>query len=56
MQRTITKELALVVGCYLTFALAKNLTDPSPVFKAVSNGWSMLKIEDAVALNYEPTV
>ena len=56
MLRTITKELALVVGCYLTFALAKNLTDPSPVLKAVSNGWSVLKIEDAIALNYEPTV
>ena len=56
MLRTITKELTLVVGCYLTFALAKNLTDPSPVLKAVSNGWSVLKIEDAIALNHEPTV
>ena len=54
--RTITKELALVVGCYLTFALAKNLTDPSPVLKAVSNGWSVLRLENALALNYEPFV
>ena len=23
--RTITNELSLVIGCYLTFALAKNL-------------------------------
>jgi hypothetical protein len=51
--RTIAKELALVVGCYLTFALAKNLTDPSPVLKAVSNGWSVLRLESALALNYE---
>lgn len=56
MLRTITKELALVVGCYLTFALAKNLTDPSPVLKAVSNGWSVLRLENALALNYEPFV
>ena len=54
--RTITKELALVVGCYLTFALAKNLTDPSPVLKAVSNGWSVLRLENALALNHEPFV
>ena len=56
MLRTITKELALVVGCYLTFALAKNLTDPSPVLKAVSNGWSVLRFENALNLNYEPFV
>ena len=54
--RTVVKELALVVGCYLTFALAKNLTDPSPVLKAVSNGWSVLRLEHALALNYEPFV
>jgi len=54
--RAITKELALVVGCYLTFALAKNLTDPSPVLKAVSNGWSVLRFENVLALNQEPFV
>jgi hypothetical protein len=54
--RTITKELALVVGCYLTFALAKNLTDPSPVLRAVSNGWSVLSFENALALNQESFV
>ena len=38
---------------YLTFALAKNLTDPSPVLKAVSNGWGVIRLESALALNHE---
>lgn len=33
--KTVTKEIALVGACYLIFALVKNLTDPSPVLKAV---------------------
>ena len=38
---------------YLAFALAKNLTDPSPVLKAVSNGWGVIRLETALALNHE---
>ncbi|MEE8045356.1 MAG: phosphatase PAP2 family protein [Dehalococcoidia bacterium] len=51
--RTITKEVALIGACYLTFALAKNLTDPSPVFKAVVNGWGVIRLESALSLNQE---
>jgi hypothetical protein len=51
--RTITKEIALIGACYLAFALAKNLTDPSPVFKAVSNGWGVIRLENALLLNHE---
>jgi hypothetical protein len=54
--RTVSKEIALVVACYLTFALAKNLTDPSPVLKAVSNGWSLIRLESALALNFESLI
>jgi len=54
--KTITKEIALIGACYLTFALAKNFTDPSPILKAVTNGWSILRIESALALNWEPFV
>ena len=53
MLRTIMKEIALIGACYLTFALAKNFTDPSPVLKAVTNGWSVLRLESALALNWE---
>lgn len=53
MLRTITKEIALIAACYLTFALAKNLTDPSPVFKAVTNGWDVLRLEAALSLDFE---
>ena len=53
MLRTITKEIALIGACYLAFALAKNLTDPSPVFKAVSNGWGVIRLENALLLNHE---
>lgn len=56
MLRTITKEIALIGACYLTFALVKNLTDPSPVLKAVANGWGVLKLESALALNFEATM
>jgi len=51
--RTVTKEIALILGFYLAFALAKNLTDPSPVLKAVSNGWGLIRLESALALNQE---
>jgi len=51
--KTITKEIALIVACYLTFALVKNLTDPSPVLKAVTNGWSVLRLEEALAIDFE---
>ena len=54
--KTITKEIALIGACYLTFALAKNFTDPSPVLTAVANGWSILRIESTLALNWEPFV
>lgn len=53
MLKTITKEIALIGACYLTFALVKNLTDPSPVLKAVTNGWGVLKLEAALAINFE---
>jgi len=51
--RTVSRELAIVGVAYLTFALAKNLTDPSPVLKAVSNGWGVIRLESALALNHE---
>jgi hypothetical protein len=51
--RTITRELAIVGAAYLVFVLAKNLTDPSPVLKAVSNGWGVIRLETALALNHE---
>jgi hypothetical protein len=38
------------------FALTKNLTDPSPVLKAVTNGWGVVKLEDALALDFEAFV
>ncbi|NQW19484.1 MAG: phosphatase PAP2 family protein [Chloroflexi bacterium] len=53
MLKTIIKEIALVGACYLIFALVKNLTDPSPVLKAVTNGWGVLRLEAALALNFE---
>ena len=53
MFRTVSRELAIVGVAYLTFALAKNLTDPSPVLKAVSNGWGVIRLESALALNHE---
>ncbi len=53
MLRTIAKEIALIAACYLTFALAKNLTDPSPVLKAVTNGWDVLRLESALSLDFE---
>lgn len=53
MLRAITKELAIIGAAYLTFALAKNLTDPSPVLRAVSNGWGVIRLENALALNHE---
>ena len=53
MSRTITRELAIVGSAYLIFALAKNLTDPSPVFKAVSNGWNVIRLEDGLAIGQE---
>ena len=56
MLKTITKEIALIAACYLAFALVKNLTDPSPVFKAVSNGWSVLRLEDALAIHFESLI
>jgi hypothetical protein len=51
--RTVSRELAIVGVAYLTFALAKNLTDPSPALKAVSNGWGVIRLESALALNHE---
>ena len=51
--RTVTKEVALIGACYLSFALAKNLTDPSPVFQAIVNGWGVIRLESALALNHE---
>jgi hypothetical protein len=54
--RTITKEILLIGAFYLAFALAKNLTDPSPVLKAVSNGWSLLRLESALALDLEAAI
>ena len=54
--RTITKEIILIGFCYFAFALVKNLTDPSPVLQAVSNGWSVIKLETALALNFEPFI
>lgn len=51
--KTVTKEIALVGACYLIFALVKNLTDPSPVLKAVSNGWGVMRFESALALDQE---
>ena len=51
--RTVSRELAIVGVAYLTFALAKNLIDPSPVLKAVSNGWGVIRLESALALNHE---
>jgi hypothetical protein len=54
--KTITKEIALIGACYLTFALVKNLTDPSPVLKAVSNGWGVIRLEAALALDFEAFV
>ena len=56
MFRTVSRELAIVGVAYLTFALAKNLTDPSPVLKAVSNGWGVIRLESALALNHESFV
>ncbi|MGB1748851.1 MAG: phosphatase PAP2 family protein [Dehalococcoidia bacterium] len=53
MARVIVKELAIVGACYLIFALAKNLTDPSPVLKAVSNGWDVLQLESALSIDIE---
>ena len=53
MFRTVSRELAIVGVAYLAFALAKNLTDPSPVLKAVSNGWGVIRLESALALNHE---
>ena len=47
------KEIALIGACYLAFALVKNLTDPSPVFKAVANGWSVLRLESALSIDFE---
>ena len=43
-------------ACYLIFALAKNLTDPSPVLKAVSNGWDVLRLESALSIDIEAFV
>ena len=54
--RTVSRELAIVGVAYLTFALSKNLTDPSPVLKAVSNGWGVIRLESALALNHESFV
>lgn len=53
MLRGIARELAIAGAAYLTFELAKNLTDPSPVLKAVSNGWGVIRLESAFALNHE---
>ncbi|MDA1278995.1 MAG: phosphatase PAP2 family protein [Chloroflexi bacterium] len=52
----MSRELAIIAGCYLVFALAKNLTDPSPVLRAVSNGWNLIRLEDALALNHESVI
>jgi len=38
------------------FALVKNLTDPSPVLKAVTNGWGVIRLESALAINIESVV
>ncbi|HJP28766.1 MAG TPA: hypothetical protein QF694_08145, partial [Dehalococcoidia bacterium] len=56
MFKTIATEIALVGACYLMFALTKNLTDPSPVLKAVTNGWGVIKFEAALALDFEAFV
>ncbi len=56
MLKTITKEIALIGACYLAFALVKNLTDPSPVLKAVGNGWSVLRLESALSIDIEAFV
>ena len=56
MFRTVSRELAIVGVAYLTFALSKNLIDPSPVLKAVSNGWGVIRLESALALNHESFV
>ena len=53
MLKTITKEITLIVACYLGFALVKNLTGPTPVFKAVANGWGILRLESALVINFE---
>ncbi len=51
--KTATKEIAIIGVFYLAFALAKNLTDPSPVLKAVTNGWGVIRLESVLALNFE---
>jgi len=53
MLKTITKEITLIVLCNLGFALVKNLTGPTPVFKAVANGWGILRLESALVINFE---
>lgn len=50
------KEIAIIGAAYLTFALAKNLTDPSPVLKAVTNGWGVIRLESALLLDHEPFI
>ena len=54
--KTVIKEIALIGACYLAFAIVKNLTDPSPVFKAVSNGWNVIRLESALAINFEALI
>ena len=43
-------------GRLLPHLCARQEPDPPPVLKAVSNRWSVLRLENALALNYEPFV
>ena len=43
--KTKTKEIILSGFSYFAFAFVKNLTDPPPALQAVTNGWSVIKLE-----------
>jgi membrane-associated phospholipid phosphatase len=51
-----TREISLVVGCYLAYAAAKNAFDSTPVLRAFGNAWKLVNLEKALGLHVEARV
>jgi hypothetical protein len=50
------REVLLLVSSYLIYTLSKNVVDSTPVFRAFSNAWDLVRVERSLGIAHEATV
>ena len=51
-----TREVLLLFSTYLVYSVSKNIIDSTPILKAFSNAWALVRLEKQLGIAHEATI